>query len=630
MSELSDRLTDTDLLARVANDAALMAAWQNVRESDLADGYLSREARTFERRALDELSRIRAELAEGTWEPGRVRRFPLPDCPDRIITVSTIADRVVERAIAQAIGPAIDDHLSPFSFGYRRGLGTRDALNALWEAAASGWSHVLRTDIEQAFDSIPRQAALDALAQRITDARVVDLVARLLARLDAAGLTGIGIPQGSAVSPLLLNIYLDPIDREILAAGFLPIRYADDLAIPVSGESEGLALIDRLGTAFAELALRLNANKTTVAAFDDGVEFLNQRIRPVGTPDDSDDYAHPRRISQYVLGSGALVRLRSDHVRVDRDGQTVASTHLSRVRQLVLGGRVGLTTPLLHRAAEKGIDIVLMTEHGGYVARLGRRRGGDVRVRQAQFRRAEHQDECLRLAGAFVAGKIANMRVAILRDARRRNASQIPRRDVRRAEALEHSAAFASQAISHTALLGLEGSAARSYFTWIADCVPADWAFQGRNRRPPRDPINAMLSFGYTLLAAEAVSACEVAGLDPDLGYLHSARWGRPSLALDIMEEWRPVLVDCAVLGLVRAGSISPADFVSAGERGCRMQDKARRAFLAAYERRMLTLASSTVARGRRPYRELLAIHARSLADHLVDTQTPYEGYRWR
>ena len=139
-----------------------------------------------------------------------------------------------------------------------------------------------------------------------------------------------------------------------------------------------------------------------------------------------------------------------------------------------------------------------------------------------------------------------------------------------------------------------------------------------------------MLSYCYTLLTGEVISATEIAGLDPDLGFLHSARWGRPALALDLVEPWRPVLVDNTVLTLVRSGSIAPEDFLIDQDAGCRMSDKARKALLVAYERRLLTPAGSAEVRGKRPYRELLAEYARGLADHLVDPTEEYGSYQWR
>jgi CRISPR-associated protein Cas1 len=179
-------------------------------------------------------------------------------------------------------------------------------------------------------------------------------------------------------------------------------------------------------------------------------------------------------------------------------------------------------------------------------------------------------------------------------------------------------------------VMGLEGTAARGYWSWWADTFEADWRFRGRRRRPPPDPINAMLSYGYTLLVSESVAACEIAGLDPDSGFLHSERWGRPSLALDLMEEFRPVIVDSIVRRLVTGGGVTGADFIDDPQRGCRMSDRARRAFLEAYERRLLTLSSDARSPGRRPYREIIRRSATAVATSLVDPARPYVSRRSR
>lgn len=622
-------LDPDDLLARLASDSALMAAWVSVREADLEDGHQSRAGRDFERNALTNLSRLRARLYAGSWRPGPVSRFQAPNEPARMLTVSALEDRIVERALADVLGPRIDRSLSPYCFAYRRGLGVRDAVTALRESMAGGATHVARADVRHAFDEIPRRRSIESLAACVPDQRVTDIVEHLLSRLDDDGLEGLGIPQGSAVSPILLNLYLAPLDLVLMDKGFVPIRYADDLAIPVDSEKEGWEVLSVVSEFLEQLALELNSQKCSVEAFASGVDFLGQRVGPLGTPDSADEHVHPRRMSLYVMGQGSLARLAAGHARVVRDGQTTASVSLNRLRQIVLGGRAHATTPLVREAARKGIEVFLLDDAGQYEGRISRRRGSDVRIRQAQFRAADDADLTLSIARQVVADKIANMRVLILRDLRRRGRSDQASK-TRVARELQGWAHHALTAATHQSLMGIEGIAAKVYFAWLREVIPDEWEFQGRNRRPPRDPVNAMLSYCYTLLTGEVIAAVEIAGLDPDLGFLHSARWGRPALALDLVEPWRPVLADTTVLTLLRSGSISPDDFISDPASGCRMSHKARRALLVAYEKRMLTLAGSSRVRGKRAYRELLAEYARVLATHLVDPAEDYGSFEWR
>lgn len=621
-----------DLLARLTASETLLKAWAQVRESAGDDGAPSRAMRAFERDALENLKTLQGALADGTWRPGPVTRFAEgTGDAQRVFVVSTPADRVVERALSDVVSAQWDHHFSPFSYGYRKGCGVRDAVNALREALSAGWTHVVRADVAAAFDEIPRRRVVEALAARVEDRRVIRLVEMVLERLDPAGLAGVGIAQGSALSPLLLNVYLDPLDAWVLGEGRLPIRFADDLAIPVSSPHEGDELLGGMEHLLGELGLRLNIKKTRVVAVDDGVDYLGQHVRPLGAPDQAADATHPRRVSFFVPGSGGVLRLASGRVRLDRDGQTVAAIALGRVRQIVVGGRIGVTTPLVHAAARSGVDIVLLDEHGQLIGRLNRRRGGDVRIKQAQYRMADDEVASLAIARRLVAEKLANQRVLVLRDLHHR-AKHVDGGATRRtAGSLESAVGYAAGAASIASLMGVEGAAARAYFAWWSDSVDCSWAFHGRNRRPPRDPLNAMLSFGYTLLSAELAAACEIAHLDPDLGFLHSPRWGRPALALDLMEPWRPVLVDSVVLGLVRSGHVQPQEFLIHPETGCRMSLKAKRAFLDAYERRMLKAVGSTAAAGRRSFRELLGIYAARFAAALADDQPGgYRGYLWR
>ena len=146
----------------------------------------------------------------------------------------------------------------------------------------------------------------------------------------------------------------------------------------------------------------------------------------------------------------------------------------------------------------------------------------------------------------------------------------------------------------------------------------------------PPDPVNAMLSFGYTLLLHEAIAALETAGLDPAVGFLHQARWGRPNLALDLMEEFRPLIVDAVVLRCATTAMVRPEEFEITPDRGCLMNDKARHTFLAAYERRMLTLFTHTTAGRRVSYRVGLGLQAKHLARTILDPARSYWPVHWK
>jgi CRISPR-associated protein Cas1 len=188
--------------------------------------------------------------------------------------------------------------------------------------------------------------------------------------------------------------------------------------------------------------------------------------------------------------------------------------NLKRIRQVVCVGRVGMTTPFMHRAARDGIDVILLDQHGGPGGRLTSLAHSDPTVRKAQYRVADDEPATRELAKAFVDGKIANMRVSLLRAGRR-----VPDPEVASAaETLAITRLVLADSASYDSILGHEGAATREYFRAWRRVLGEDWSFAARQRRPPPDPVNAMLSFGYTLLVQEAIAMLEMNGLDAQSG----------------------------------------------------------------------------------------------------------------
>ena len=420
-------------------------------------------------------------------------------------------------------------------------------------------------------------------------------------------------------------MYLDAFDRAMLAAGYRVIRYSDDIAIPVADRGGAERALHDAARELEALRLDLDPVKSQVVSFDDGVPFLGSTITSLTSPG-AMALSHPMETVVYVDRPGSLLRSRGDRLVIEHQDETLFRLSLRRVRQVVCIGRVGMTTPFLHRALRDGIDVVLLDEHGGPGGRLTSLAESDPTARRAQYRLADDPPAARQLAVGFVDGKIANMRVALLRAGRR--GADAGCADV--AEMLAATRLVLADATSIDEIMGHEGSATREYFRAWRQVIGADWGFTARQRRPPPDPVNAMLSFGYTLLTHEAVAALSAARLDPSVGFLHQAGWGRPSLALDLIEEYRPLVVDAVVLRCVTTGIVRPEDFETIPGTGCRMTPRGRQAFLAAYERRMLTLFSHEPAARRVSYRVGLGLQARALARTVLDPSRPYRSVRWK
>lgn len=621
-----------ELFARAFTESALLAAWATVRDAARADGEPDAEVDVFEKRAAGRVVELAEELAAGQWRPQPVRRVEIAKASGgvRRLGVPPLADRVVERALLGVLDPIVDPRLLPWSFAYRRGMGPRDAVAALVEARDSGCGWAARSDVRDFFERVPQWEVLRRLREVIDDERVVHLVGLLLDRTVVGGRTapgdrGRGLHQGSVLSPLLSNLYLDTFDRAMLRAGHRVIRYGDDLAIPVPDRRAGEQALMTAATELADLRLELNSGKSHVASFDEGVRFLGETVT-ASTTNAAEATSHPLETSVYVDRQGALVRVRGDRLVVVDGEEALLRLNLRRVRQVVCYGRVGLTTAFLHRAADRGIEVVLLTASGQLGGRLVGPTATDPTARRAQYRLADDADAGRRMAAELVAGKIDNMRVTLLRAVRRGD-------DVEAAvgaDRLRDLAAGLAAVASLDELLGVEGAATREYFQALRRVVDPVFGFAGRQRRPPPDPVNAMLSYGYTLLTQEAIAAVEAAGLDPNVGLLHRHRWGRPALALDLIEEFRPMTVDVAVWRCLSTRQVRPEQFTTEPDVGCRMGADARHTFVAAYERRMLTLVSSPTAGRRVSFRVALALQAKALATAIQDPARPYRALRWK
>lgn len=326
----------------------------------------------------------------------------------------------------------------------------------------------------------------------------------------------------------------------------------------------------------------------------------------------------------YVQEQGARISLSGEELIVrGKSGETRA--RLPNVSQISLFGNVQISTQALRASLERGISVSLLSTGGWFYGRATGLESKNVELRVAQHRAMADQETCLRLARGIVASKIRNSRTIL-----RRNHQQPP--EVTLFE-LEQFAKKTERAESLGSLLGIEGTAARSYFFAFSGMLKGETAgafeLEGRNRRPPRDPVNALLSLAYSLLTKELAHVAASAGLDPLLGFYHQPRFGRPALALDLMEEFRPILADSTVITAINNGVVGPSDFV-AHTTGVALRPHARKRFLLAYERRMDQLVTHPVFGYRVSYRRVLEVQARLFGRFLLGEIPEYPEFRTR
>jgi CRISPR-associated protein Cas1 len=304
----------------------------------------------------------------------------------------------------------------------------------------------------------------------------------------------------------------------------------------------------------------------------------------------------------------------------------LARARLKDVSQLVLCGNVSISAQTIHLLCESSIPTVHLSRgHWFY----GITQGITLRNaydRAAQFRTAGDHDRTLAFARAVVAAKGANQRTFL-----GRNTSPSPSDALKRMAAMlrrvEHAASLSE-------LLGIEGSIAAEYFGNFGTMVrprdfDADWDFTSRNRRPPRDPVNALLSFGYALLVKECTVALIAEGLDPWWGFYHQPRHGRPALALDLMEEFRPLIADSAVLTAINTGMVTAGSFETS-KAGCILTTSGRKGFIRAYEARMDHLVTHPLFGYRCSWRSIVRVQARLLSRWVRGDLPAYIGITTR
>jgi CRISPR-associated protein Cas1 len=335
----------------------------------------------------------------------------------------------------------------------------------------------------------------------------------------------------------------------------------------------------------------------------------------------------------YIQTQGSYLRLDHETLKIEVERESVFQIPLHHLRGIVVFGNVLVSPFLLHRCANDGRDVVWLSEYGRFQARLGGPITGNVLLRRAQYAALNDAGQTLAIARLMVAGKLQNARTVLKRAAREAKGSldQIQLNEA--AESQDKGIRMAEKASDLDTLRGVEGSAARAYFAAFSSMIRLHreaFEFTERSRRPPRDPVNALLSLAYALLSNECVAACESVGLDPQVGYLHALRPGRPALALDLMEELRTPLADRLVLTLINRNQIKPDDFMDRPGGGIYLTETARKTFLAAYQKRKQEEITHPVLGTKISYGLIAHIQARLLARYLRGDLPSYQPFLFR
>ncbi len=330
----------------------------------------------------------------------------------------------------------------------------------------------------------------------------------------------------------------------------------------------------------------------------------------------------------YVQTQGIYLRQEGETIVAEKDGQVLMRLPIHTLSGLVTFGNVMCSPFLLHLCAERGVAVSFLSEHGRFLARVTGPVSGNVLLRVAQVRAHDDPDRKGDIARSCVAGKIANDRNLLLR--RMRDHGDTPALRTAAAALADVLLRLRDSPPDAARIRGLEGEAAAAYFAAFNDLLLANreaFAITSRNRRPPTDPMNALLSFLYTLLAHDCRGALEGVGLDPQVGFLHELRSGRPSLALDLMEEFRAPVADRLALTLVNRQQLSPKDFKTTESGAVQLTESARKDVLLAWQQRKLETVTHPFLDEKVPVGLLPHLQALLLARHLrgdLDAYPPW------
>lgn len=621
------------------SERSLGIAWKKVQKRESDDGNLAPSILKFQEDAEEKILRLSEALLDGSYKPYQFTEVDIEtNGKERTLHIPAVQDRIVARAILATTTSRIDPLLGASAFGYRPGLGVADAVQAVVDAREAGLKWVLRTDVDDCFPSLSPDIAFDRFTQAVHDTDITDVVEQLLGRTvgngKMRGKTLPGLPLGCPLSPVLMNLVLVDLDDALNAAGFTVVRYADDIVVVGESKEEledAARFCQRILRSFN---MQLGDDKTDIMTFDDGFAFLGEDFGPKYPPAmPLQRVQEPENRVLYLGAQTAHARISKGRLIVeDRQKGGGKPTKLfdvpcGHVSRIVAFGSVAISSGLRSWAMYNGVDIVLASRRGSY---LGIMQGTKTETHSARLiAQVEINDtpRQLEISCAIIRAKIHKQIVVLQRFSKRESEEKVSNAitNMRKFMTMLDDTASIDEA------MGLEGAAAKEYFAAYGSLLPDELAFTTRSRQPPLDLANASLSFLYTVLLGECVTALRAAGMDPGLGVLHSPQAKRPSLALDLLEEFRPLVADQVVLNAARRNRLTSKHARKDPKgQGILLTKKGREEILKAYEERMLQVVKGSIPDFAGSIRRHLYRQAQRLAGTIMHDDYEWSGMSWR
>lgn len=699
-------------LRKTLTPGMLKRAWEKVADNNGMAGTDGESIAALTPQIDALLRQLAGEVMRGDYQPRPLLRLWVerPGKSPRGLAIPAVRDRILQTSLTLTLTPAVEAELEDCSYAYRKGRGVRLAVERIGFYQRQGYHWIVDADIEAFFDTIPHANLLARLQAVTPEPALIHLVEQWLTApiLDDGQLSipRQGIPQGSPVSPMLANLYLDTLDEALLDAEHVLIRYADDFIVLAKSRKNAEAALELTRDVLNRLTLKLNPLKTRIVHFDDGLEFLGwyfvrslaipgrckedesgaaqppvasaqtlaaqdtdfsgqapvdampdqpDRDQPAtaeapelpepahsngdtfDAPDEPDESEPglpplaPLQRTLYLVDHKTQLTVDNQRYRIARGDKTVLSLPAHQVDQIMLFGAIPVSTQVLQLAARNECSIAYLSRFGRYYGRFDPADGQNVTLLQAQF--ACHADAGFQLefARRVVAAKLHNCRIILTRSQRHQTASADADTIDATRERLRQIEQSLKTATSLESLRGSEGAAAALYWRAFAALVPPPWRFDKRLAHPAPDPVNALLSLGYTLLYQATAGLLQARGLNAHLGMLHMPGGSHLALASDLMEVFRAYVVDACVLKLLHTRQLDPDDHAVQPD-SCSLGNTTVRIFIRALEDRFNSVQQH-------PSTEEMEMDLRRIIDHDILTlikacrahdAAGYQATRWR
>lgn len=638
-----------DLWGRVTSQEALQAAWHRVQENGGGPGGDLVGLDDFRSDLFANLTQLRAELLGGTYRSGPFRRVTVPKKKPgyRTLTIPSIRDRVVHTALAVALTPILEATFEDCSFAYRPGRGVVHAVERIERWRKRGFDIVIEAEIVGYFDNVDQVLLMEKLRGVIAPldgaAPVLALVEVILAdQAHALGTPGLGLVQGSPLSPLLANLHLDALDEEIESEGVKIVRYADDFVVLCRSEKTARKALETCTRVLAAHGLRLHEDGTRIVSFDKGFDFIGYLFlrtlalkkdtpetrttsRPVKsivtdegviTLEDAGSRFDPGARVLYVLDPTHQLTVRNRSFSVLReDGSELIAVPHARVGRIEIGPEPTFPRNLLDLALQTGVDVSLVDGFGqtrGIVLRGDGKRAG-IQLAQA----AAVLDDGMRtaLARRIAEARIRNQRTQLFR--LNREPGQTGVRSV--LDEMGRHLRKLETATCVEELRGIEGAATAAYWPALAALAQDPPEAPFKRTRPARDPFNAAINYLTGILERDVRAAILAAGLHPGFAFLHGSRDRHDGFVYDLMEPFRAPLTEGLAVYLLNARRLRPEMFGADGSGMALITAEGRRALVVGYETAVARRVNRPDGAGKLAWRPMMLQQAHALRSAVVD-----------